>query len=145
PRPALFRPDRVDHAAFLPVIEDAIAVGLLAQRHPTRPLQGIDGPHFLDAFTAKLRDGHEFFLVHPHPARLARTALPAHRAGETQALRVPRFVAHPSSFCCFCCCFFCLARAFSASSHSLICLTESASSFRCTASSSSVHFGSIFL
>src|SRR5205814_2888896 len=88
PRPALRRADGVDGAAPGAVVEDAVAVGLLAERPPAARLAGVQRPHLLDRLAEELGDRREFVVGDPDESRFAGAALAAAGAGERQPVLV---------------------------------------------------------
>src|SRR5207253_1415703 len=93
PGAALTRPDDVDSAALaVAVVEDAIAVFLLAQGAAARRLARIQRPHFFERFASVRGDSGQLLVVNPDEARLARAAGAAAGAAETEAVLIPGLV-----------------------------------------------------
>src|SRR5204863_289318 len=72
PGAALSRPDRVDGAALLPVVEDAVAGSAFAQRPAPSGHPCVQTRHLLDGFAAKLRKGGQLLVVDPDVGRAAQ-------------------------------------------------------------------------
>src|SRR5262249_50258763 len=94
PGAALRRTHGVDGAAFFPLVEDAVAVGLLPQRQAAPGPTGVQGLELLDALAPVRRQGGDVVLPDPDEAGLAGAAVAAAGAGEAQAVLVPGFLAH---------------------------------------------------
>jgi rSAM/selenodomain-associated transferase 2 len=89
PRSALPRPHRVDSATFLPVIKDAITVGLFPQAAARLGCTGIKTDHFRHWFVAVVGNGCNLFVVYPDVAGRPGAALAAAGAAKTQAVLIP--------------------------------------------------------
>src|SRR2546425_155713 len=90
PRAALPRPHVVDRTSFAAIVEDAVVIGLLAQAATVADGPGKQPAHMLKRLGAKLGDGTQLRLIHPHEAGRARAAVAAARTFEAQAVLVPR-------------------------------------------------------
>src|SRR5206468_6690210 len=84
-----------DSAAALAVVEDAVAIVLLAQRPATLRQPRVQSRHLLDRFAAEGGDSGQLRVVDPDVARGASTAVAAARAAEAEPVLEPR-LAHCS-------------------------------------------------
>src|SRR5262249_28345465 len=84
PGATLARPNRIDRAAALAVVEDAVAIVLLAQRPAALDHSRVHTRHFLNGLAAQLGDGRQLRVVHPDEARGTRAAVAAACAAETE-------------------------------------------------------------
>src|SRR5437016_12062775 len=91
PRPALSRAHGINRAARCAIVEDTVAVGLLAQAAVTARPAGVQGNDLFDRFAAVFGDGSDFGIVDPDETRRAGAAVAAAGAAKTQAVLVPPF------------------------------------------------------
>lgn len=100
PAPALPRPDRVDRAAFFPVVHHAVAVRLLAEAPAIPYPANMNLGELFHRLPAIRGDLPNLLVVDPDIARRPGAAVAALRAAEAEAVLVPGFGHGVDLSCC---------------------------------------------